>query len=145
MKIYGFVSIAIMAAALFTTPSLALPIALADSVSVVNNISTSATSGGNSVGSGTSVRQGTARTSVEIDQTVNGIAQPPVIVTTSSPGSVNVNVTTKVSQKNGSVTSSRNIDIRSATTSAQTSTVAIIFKVQSFFATVFKWISLHMK
>jgi TPP-dependent indolepyruvate ferredoxin oxidoreductase alpha subunit len=129
MKIYGLLFIAIMAAALFATAPLALPTALADSVSVVNNISTSATTGGNSVGSSTSVRQGTARTSVEIDQTVNGIAQPPVIVTTSSPGSVNVNVTTKVSQKNGSVTS----------------TTAIIFKVQSFFATVFKWISLHMK
>lgn len=55
---------------------------LADTVNVANHISASAITGGNS---GASVSNGTATVNVHIERTVNGAADPPIDITTSSP------------------------------------------------------------
>ena len=70
--------------------------ALADTADVENNVSVSANSGGNTAPAGTVVN-GTSTASVHIEQTINGVPQTPVDITTTSP-SVSVDLQTHANQ-----------------------------------------------
>jgi len=99
-------------AALFAAVLLAGPSSAgADTASVANHVSASASSGGNTVTSQGSIRNGTSTASVHIDETINGVPQAPIDMTTSSAGSIGISAEARTEASSGSVTSTHAVTV----------------------------------
>jgi len=109
----------------------------ADESVVTNNISVSAETGGNTVSTGT-VRNGTSETSVHIQQTINGVAEPPITITASSSGSAHITAHMVTMGNGDHVTSTRSV-----TTTVETSRIALA-SITIFLTSVFHWITGHI-
>ncbi len=124
--------------------------AFADTVNIVNNVSASATTGGNS---GTNVTNGTATVEVHIERTINGVSEPPIDVATSSPGgtaSVSIESELHASGTNTHPTESTTIAIDQETASTATTTASIPTSAHrnfmEYFQTIFEnWFTSFFK
>jgi|GEM_PF-6195135 len=127
---------------------------------IVNNISASASTGGNVVSNGGAVTQGTARASVHIEQNVNGEAQPPIdIATSTATGSIEISVHTQTTA--AGTTTHRTSSVNAAMIETKMPPAQIIYavvpptashiemppppqtfmgRIASFFATIWQWV-----